>query len=137
MSGKLSCTVLRRGKGSNPFTLVDFTCPAYKDLVKSKETIRISMNGKGRATDNAITERFSRNLKQEELYREEIYNGRDAYRHTDKYIRNYDWERGHQSLEYRTPSQLYMKLDDVLIAVQEVGIRELPMASAVSLSEDI
>jgi putative transposase len=57
-----------------------FTCSAYIDLLKSKESIKISMNGKGRATDNAITERFFRNLKQEELYREEIHNGRDAQR---------------------------------------------------------
>jgi putative transposase len=87
-----------------------FTCPAYIDLLKSKESIKISMNGKGRATDNAITERFFRNLKQEELYREEVHNGKDAYRLIDNYIRKYNWDRGHQSLGYRTPAQVYLNL---------------------------
>ena len=87
-----------------------FTCPAYIDLLKSKESIKISMNGKGRATDNAITERFFRNLKQEELYREEVHNGKDAYRLIDNYIRKYNWDRGHQTLGYRTPAQVYLNL---------------------------
>ena len=94
-----------------------FTCPAYIDLLKSQGSIKISMNGKGRATDNAITERFFRNLKQEELYREEVYNGRDAYRLIDGYIRKYNWERGHQSLDYRTPAQAYMNLQAAGMAV--------------------
>lgn len=94
-----------------------FTCPGYIDLIKSKETIKISMNGKGRATDNAITERFFRNLKQEELYREEVQNGRDAYRLIDRYIRKYNWERGHQSLDYSTPSQVYLSLETAPKAV--------------------
>lgn len=89
-----------------------FTCAAYIDLLKSKESIKISMNGKGRATDNAITERFFRNLKQEELYREEIHNGRDANRLIDNYIRKYNWERCHQSLGYSTPAQVYMNMQD-------------------------
>lgn len=55
-------------------------------------------------TDSAITERFFRNLKQEELYREEIHNGRDAYRLIENYMRKYNWEQGHQSLEYSTPA---------------------------------
>lgn len=42
-----------------------FTSDEYINLLKS-EKIKISMNGKGRATDNAITERFIRNLKQEQ-----------------------------------------------------------------------
>jgi len=94
-----------------------FTCPAYIDLLKSKETIKISMNGKGRATDNAITERFFRNLKQEELYREEIHNGKDAYRLIENYIRKYNWERGHQSLNYSTPAQIYMSSETVQKAI--------------------
>ena len=75
------------------------------------------MNGKGRATDNAITERFFRNLKQEELYREEIHNGKDAYRLIEHYIRKYNWERGHQSLNYGTPAQIYMSAEAVQTAI--------------------
>ncbi len=66
-----------------------FTCQAYIDLLKATETVKISMNGKGRATDNAITERFIRNLKQEKLYREEIHDGKDAYSLINEYIHEY------------------------------------------------
>jgi len=68
MSGKLSRTVLRRGQGSNPFSLVDFTSNEYIELIKSYKTIKISMDGKGRATDNIAIERFFRSLKWERLY---------------------------------------------------------------------
>src|SRR5665647_3108481 len=68
MSGKLSRTVLRRGQGSNPFSLVDFTSNEYIELIKNYKTIKISMDGKGRATDNIAIERFFRSLKWERLY---------------------------------------------------------------------
>jgi len=84
-----------------------FTCPAYIDLVKSHETIKISMNGRGRATDNAITERFIRNLKHEHLHLHEIDSGRDAYRLIDQYMLKYNWQREHQSLNYLKPCDIY------------------------------
>jgi putative transposase len=44
-----------------------FTCTDYINLLK-EHSIQISMDGKGRASDNAITERFFRNLKWERTY---------------------------------------------------------------------
>jgi putative transposase len=35
-----------------------FTSDEYVDYVKSLETVKISMDGKGRAADNAFIERF-------------------------------------------------------------------------------
>ena len=44
-----------------------FTCPSYINLLK-EHNILIRMDGKGRALDNAITERFWRTLKREDIY---------------------------------------------------------------------
>ena len=85
-----------------------FTCKDYIELLKSNEII-ISMNGKGRATDNAITERFLRSLKHEKLYLEELHNGREAFRAIDAYIVEYNWQRRHQSLGGKTPASLFFQ----------------------------
>ncbi len=94
-----------------------FTCQAYIDLLKATETVKISMNGKGRATDNAITERFIRNLKQEKLYREEIHDGKDAYSMINEYIHKYNWVRRHQSLEYEIPAAVYYRAEAAIDAI--------------------
>lgn len=83
-----------------------FTSDEYVQLLKA-EGIRISMNGRGRSTDNAITERFIRSLKQEKLYLEEIEDARHLKRITALYIDEYNWQRPHQSLGYKTPAKVY------------------------------
>ena len=45
-----------------------FTSSEYIDFIKSKGTIQISMDGKGRAIDNVYIERFFRTIKYEKLY---------------------------------------------------------------------
>ena len=62
MSWKLSRTVLRRGKGSNPFSLVDYCSNAYQDLL-SEHKIVASMSRKGNPYDNAVAENFFSNMK--------------------------------------------------------------------------
>jgi len=65
------------------------------------------MNGKGRATDNAITERFFRNLKWEKIYYEEYRMPKEVYRAVRIYIDEYNYHRPHQSISYRKPAELY------------------------------
>ena len=64
MSGKLSRTVLRRGKGSNPFSLVDFTSKEFTDVCV-KNHVQQSMSRAGCPYDNAPMERFYNTLKNE------------------------------------------------------------------------
>lgn len=109
MSGKLSRTVLRRGKGSNPFSLVEFTSSAYIDLIKSFETTKISMDGKGRATDNIAIERFFRSYKWERLYLLYPENVTEVKTMTKEYIPKYNHERGHQRHGYKTPADIYFE----------------------------
>jgi len=88
---------------------VHFTCGDYINLLKEHE-IQISMDGKGRATDNAITERFFRNLKWEKIYYESYSQPKEVYWAVRKYIEEYNNIRPHQALGYKTPDSLYNRL---------------------------
>lgn len=83
-----------------------FTSPQYIELLKAAD-VRISMDGKGRAADNIITERFWRALKYEEVYLKVYESPKDARRNIARYIEYYNSERPHQSLGYRTPAEVY------------------------------
>ncbi|MEN6566106.1 MAG: integrase core domain-containing protein [Veillonellales bacterium] len=101
----------RRGKGSNPFSLVDFTCPAYIELLE-KAGVKISMDGKGRCRDNARTERFFRSLKYERLYLNEYDTPRQLRAMINEYIQSYNTTRPHSSLNWPTPVLCYPFYDD-------------------------
>ncbi|RJX18018.1 MAG: IS3 family transposase, partial [Desulforudis sp.] len=79
-----------------------FTCGDYIELLK-ENGVKISMDGKGRATDNAITERFFRSLKWEKIYYEEYRTPREVYRAVRDYIDEYNYVRPHQAIGYEKP----------------------------------
>ena len=66
MSGKLSRTVLRRGKGSNLFFLVDYTSYNYHKFLDKNKMIP-SMSRLGTPIDNAPMESFFSTIKVEWL----------------------------------------------------------------------
>lgn len=83
-----------------------FTSPDYVNTLKECG-IKISMDGKGRALDNAITERFWRTLKWEDIYIMQYETPRDLSKGIDAYIRYYNYERGHQALDDQKPANVY------------------------------
>lgn len=83
-----------------------FTSPAYLGLLKAAE-ITISMDGKGRATDNIFTERLWRTLKYEDVYLNDYADPREARLGIGRYLDFYNHERPHQALGNRTPAQVY------------------------------
>ena len=83
-----------------------FTSPHYTSLLK-EAGVQISMDGKGRATDNIFTERLWRSLKYEEVYLSEYASPREASSGIGRYLGFYNEERPHQSLGYRTPAEVY------------------------------
>ncbi len=85
-----------------------FTSPLYTDRLQ-QAGIRISMDGKGRALDNIRTERFWRTLKYEEVYLHDYANPKDARRGLSSYFDFYNHQRVHQSLDYRTPAEVYFQ----------------------------
>jgi len=82
-----------------------------KDFIKllQENTIAISMDGKGRALDNVFIERFWRSLKQEQIYRLDLENVREAKKAINEYINFYNKQRPHQSLEYQTPEAVHFR----------------------------
>ena len=93
-----------------------FTSKVYIDCIKGYETIKISMDGKGRATDNAITERFFRSFKWERLYRECPETVKELKELTKNYIEHYNYSRPHQALDYKTPADYFYRTDAELAA---------------------
>lgn len=90
-----------------------FTSPQYTELLKNAG-VQISMDGKGRALDNIITERFWRTLKYEEVYLHEYESPKEARMGISRFIKEYNTERPHQSLGDRTPAELYLGDDATL-----------------------
>ena len=67
----------------------------------------ISMDGKGRWIDNVFIERLWRSVKYEEVYLHAYANGTEARTALTRYFGFYNAVRSHQSLEYRTPDEVY------------------------------
>ncbi len=84
-----------------------FTSTEYINLIKSLETTKISMDGRGRATDNIAIERFFRSLKWERLYPMYPESVAEVKQLTKEYIENYNYKRGHQSYNYQVPADVY------------------------------
>ncbi|HIP47087.1 MAG TPA: IS3 family transposase [Campylobacterales bacterium] len=85
-----------------------YTSKAHAGILK-KHDIKISMDGKGRATDNICIERFWRTIKYEEIYLNEYKNIKVLYRAIEKYIKSYNEKRLHSAIDYQTPNEVYYK----------------------------
>jgi putative transposase len=83
-----------------------FTSREFTQVLKSRE-IAISMDGKGRAIDNVMIERLWRTVKYEEVYLKEYTTGADCHQGLGEYLDYYDHRRRHQSLDRRTPWEVY------------------------------
>jgi putative transposase len=90
-----------------------FTGNAFISVLKSHR-IEPSMDGKGRATDNAHIERIWRSVKWEELYLYEQNTYDDLHKQIEDYFKFYNHERPHQSLKYKTPSEVHFDLEKKL-----------------------
>jgi len=86
---------------------VQFTSEEYLAILKAHESIRISMDGRGRCFDNIFTERLWRTVKYEEVYLKEYESFEDAERSLTKYFHSYNYERIHEALDYHTPAEIY------------------------------
>lgn len=71
--------------------------------------IRISMDGRSRAFDNIFTERLWRTVKYEDVYIHEYASPRDLRQGLRDYFERYNYRRLHQSLDYKTPAEIYFE----------------------------
>jgi len=101
------------GKGQpeifNTDQVAPFTSESFTGLLE-QHGVRISMDGKGRYSDNLFIERLWRTVKYEEVYLKAYQDGRDARAGISDYFRFYNTERPHQALGYRTPAEVFTSI---------------------------
>lgn len=83
-----------------------FTSEAFTSVLKD-HGIKISMDGVKRALDNIYVERLWRSLKYEEIYLNDYASMLDLRHAVDRYFKFFNERRYHQSLEYKTPDEIY------------------------------
>jgi len=83
-----------------------YTSKIHTDILK-RHNIKISMDGKGRATDNICIERFWRSIKYEEIYLNEYKNIKVLKKAIEKYIISYNTKRLHSAIGYKTPNEVH------------------------------
>ena len=85
-----------------------FISAEFTGLLKA-QGIQISMNGKGRCTDNVVVERFFCSMKWEESRRGNYDNAQEVKQGIKRYCEFYNSRRHHSSLGYATPDQVYFQ----------------------------
>ena len=70
--------------------------------------IIISMDGKGRATDNICIERFWRSAKVERIYLNEYNTIKELKEDVNDYMEFYNHKRFHETLKYNKPMEVYL-----------------------------
>lgn len=86
-----------------------FTCALWTEYVE-KEEIAISMDSRGRATDNIFIERFWRTVKQDYVYLRPAENGTELYGGLKEFINYYNTQKPHQGIDRVIPAQLYKQV---------------------------
>ncbi len=85
-----------------------FTSEAFTGVLKSHD-MAISRDGRGRALDNVFIERLWRSVKYEDVYLQGYETIPELILELTRYFAFYNEERRHQSLDYLTPNEVYMK----------------------------
>jgi putative transposase len=85
---------------------VQFTSVEFTNRLLDR-AVAISMDGRGRALDNAFIERLWRTVKYEEVYLKDYATADEVYQGLTSYFLFYNHERPHQALDYQTPYQVY------------------------------
>lgn len=83
-----------------------YTGDAFTGVLK-KHTIKISMDGKGRAMDNIMVERLWRTLKYEDIYIKDYETVEELIAGLRDYFSFYNNERPHQTFNGKTPAEVY------------------------------
>lgn len=82
-----------------------YTCAHWLETL-ADYNIQVSMDGKGRATDNAFIERWFRTLKHRHVYLHPASDGLELYQGVDRFVKKYN-RRRHQGINRRKPIDLY------------------------------
>lgn len=92
-----------------------YTANDFTKILEDKK-IKISMDGKGRAVDNIFIERLWRTVKYEHAYIWRFDTIKELREGLKDYFDFYNNKREHQSLKYKTPSEVYGGITNVQTA---------------------
>jgi len=113
-----------------------YTSETFTARLKAGD-VRISMDGRGRVYDNIFVERLWRTVKYEEVYLKDYEGMSEAWASLARYFRFYNQERMHQSLDWRTPAEVYFGIQEAPgdpeiadAAVTPVGLRPPSVTAA-------
>ena len=83
-----------------------FTSPKFTSISLAKG-VKISMDGRGRYLDNIFVERLWRTVKQEDIYIKQYRSVAETRVGLTKFFDDYNNFRPHQSLNDKTPAEIY------------------------------
>ena len=86
-----------------------FTSNAFTQVLKDNR-VAISMDGRGRCQDNIFIERLWWTFKYQYIYLHSFATGKALRKGLAQWIQYYNFERGHSSLDDRTPDEVYYGL---------------------------
>jgi putative transposase len=98
-----------------------YTSETFTKMVFKNE-IKLSMDGKGRATDNAFVERLWRSVKYEKIYLNPPSGGIDLNRKMVEYFDYYNHQRQHSKIDNAKPSEKYYGVNKPIENVQVINI---------------
>ena len=98
-----------------------YTSYIHTQTLKDKG-ITISMDGKGRATDNIAIERFWRSAKVERIYLNQYNTIKELKEDATDYMQFYNFRRFHETLDYKKPMNVYF--NSLKINKEIVGIND-------------
>jgi hypothetical protein len=121
--GKGRPEIFNTDQGSQ-FTDDDFTG------VLRDHQVAISMDGRGRFSDNILVERLWRSLKYEDVYLKAYASVAEARQAITAYLKFYNNERLYQALDYRTPRQVFEQALRPASSARGINARRAPTAGA-------
>lgn len=83
-----------------------FTCDVWTEYVDN-QNILISMDGRGRATDNIFIERLWRTVKRDYIYISPADNGTELFKGLNTFFDYYNNKKTHQGIQRCVPASLY------------------------------
>ena len=85
-----------------------YTSEEFTSLILDEhDNIKLSMDGRGRATDNAFIETLWKSIKYEKIYLSPPKDGIDLYQKVGDYFEYYNGEREHSSIQDQVPLKVY------------------------------
>lgn len=84
-----------------------YTSEEFSEFVTKECEIKLSMDGKGRATDNAFIETLWKTVKYEKIYCNIQETGQELYHQLNEYFQYYNMERRHSKIGNKRPIEIF------------------------------